>query len=214
MAMIQNLTKLLISRIDEYLDAISEGMIVFQKALQNYLDNNTEAFEERISLVAQYESRADKLRREIENQLYSHSLIPEMRGDVLGLLEHLDNLIDVAKETLTQFSIEVPDIPIELAEDFSNLGISTVQAGEELVTAVRAFFRELSRVKDHVHKVYFFEKETDRIASNLKMKIFRRDMDLSRKMHLRDVATNVAKISDEAENVADRLAIYTIKRSI
>jgi len=214
MAMIQNLTKLLISRIDEYLDAISEGMIVFQKALQNYLDNNTEAFKERILLVAQYESRADKLRREIENQLYSHSLIPEMRGDVLGLLEHLDNLIDVAKETLTQFSIEVPDIPIELAEDFSSLGISSVQAGEELVTAVRAFFRELSRVKDHVHKVYFFEKETDRIASNLKMKIFRRDMDLSRKMHLRDVATNVAKISDEAENVADRLAIYTIKRSI
>ena len=214
MAMIQNLTKLLISRIDEYLDAISEGMIVFQKALQNYLDNNTEAFEERILLVDQYESRADKLRRQIENQLYSHSLIPEMRGDVLGLLEHLDNLIDVAKETLTQFSIEVPDIPIELAEDFSSLGISSVQAGEELVTAVRAFFRELSRVKDHVHKVYFFEKETDRIASNLKMKIFRRDMDLSRKMHLRDVATNVAKISDEAENVADRLAIYTIKRSI
>ncbi len=214
MAMIQNPTKLLISRIDEYLDAISEGMIVFQKALQNYLDNNTEAFKERILLVAQYESRADKLRREIENQLYSHSLIPEMRGDVLGLLEHLDNLIDVAKETLTQFSIEVPDIPIELAEDFSSLGISSVQAGEELVTAVRAFFREISRVKDHVHKVYFFEKEKDRIASNLKMKIFRRDMDLSRKMHLRDVATNVAKISDEAENVADRLAIYTIKRSI
>ncbi|MCK5879483.1 MAG: DUF47 family protein, partial [Holophagae bacterium] len=175
MAMIQNLTKLLISRIDEYLDAISEGMIVFQKALQNYLDNNTEAFEERILLVDQYESRADKLRRQIENQLYSHSLIPEMRGDVLGLLEHLDNLIDVAKETLTQFSIEVPDIPIELAEDFSSLGISSVQAGEEVVTAVRAFFRELSRVKDHVHKVYFFEKETDRIASNLKMKIFRRD---------------------------------------
>lgn len=214
MAMIQNLTKLLIARIDEYLDAISEGMIVFQKALQDYLDNNMEAFEERISLVDQYESRADKLRRQIENQLYSHSLIPEMRGDVLGLLEHLDNLIDVAKETLTQFSIEVPDIPIELAEDFSNLGISTVQAGEELVAAVRAFFRELSRVKDHVHKVYFFEKETDRIASNLKMKIFRRDMDLSRKMHLRDVATLVAKISDEAENVADRLSIYTIKRSI
>ncbi len=214
MPLIQNLTKLLIARIDEYLDAISEGMIVFDKGLQNYLDNKMDAFEERIALVDQYESRADKLRREIENQLYSHSLIPEMRGDVLGLLEHLDDIIDEAKETLTQFSIEVPDIPMELAEDFASLGKSSVQAGEELVNAARAFFRELSRVKDHIHKVYFYEKETDRIASSLKMKIFRRDMELSRKMHLRDVATHVAKISDEAENVADRLSIYTIKRSI
>ncbi len=214
MALIQSLTKLLIARIDEYLDAISEGMIVFQKGLQNYLDNKTDEFEERIALVDQYESRADKLRREIENQLYSHSLIPEMRGDVLGLLEHLDDIIDVAKETLTQFSIEVPDIPMELTEDFASLGNSSVQAGQELVNASRAFFRELSRVKDHIHKVYFFEKETDRIATTLRMKIFRRDMKLSRKMHLRDVAVNVAKISDEAENVADRLSIYTIKRSI
>ncbi|NOZ13676.1 MAG: DUF47 family protein [Acidobacteria bacterium] len=214
MPLIQNLTKLLIARIDEYLDAISEGMIVFNKGLQNYLDNQMDAFRERIALVDQYESRADKLRREIENQLYSHSLIPEMRGDVLGLLEHLDDIIDEAKETLTQFSIEVPDIPMELTEDFASLGKSSVQAGEELVSAARAFFRELSRVKDHIHKVYFYEKETDRIASSLKMKIFRRDMELSRKMHLRDVATHVAKISDEAENVADRLSIYTIKRSI
>lgn len=214
MALMQNLTKLLISKIDEYLDAISEGIIVFQQGLKDYLENQMTDFEERMAMVGQYESRADKLRREIENQLYSHSLIPEMRGDVLGLLEHMDNIIDTAKETLTQFSIEVPDIPMELSADFSDLTASTVQAGEELVTAVRAFFRELSRVKDHVHKVYFFEKETDRISTNLKMKIFRRDMDLSRKMHLRDVATNVAKISDEAEDVADRLSIYTIKRTI
>ncbi|NOY23748.1 MAG: DUF47 family protein [Acidobacteria bacterium] len=214
MALMQNLTKLLIARIDEYLDAISEGMIVFQQGLEDYLGNRMTDFEERMAMVDQYESRADKLRREIENQLYSHSLIPEMRGDVLGLLEHLDNIIDVAKETLTQFSIEVPDIPMELVEDFTKLGESSVKAGEELVNAARAFFRELSRVKDHIHKVYFYEKETDRITSNLRMKIFRRDMKLSRKMHLRDVAVHVAKISDEAENVADRLSIYTIKRSI
>ena len=214
MALMQNLTKLLIARIDEYLDAISEGMLVFQKGLVNYLDNKMSDFEERMVQVDQYESNADKLRREIENQLYSHSLIPEMRGDVLGLLEHLDNIVDVAKETLTQFAIEVPDIPMELVTDFNELGNSSVKAGEELINAVRAFFRELSRVKDHIHKVYFYEKETDRIASRLKMKIFRRDMKLSRKMHLRDVAAHVAKISDEAENVADRLSIYTIKRSI
>jgi hypothetical protein len=67
-------------------------------------------------------------------------------------------------------------------------------------------------VKNYLHKVYFHEKEADKISDRLKRRIFSSDLDLSRKIHLRYFALHVETISDHAEDVADRLGISTIKR--
>ena len=214
MSFVMNLTKMLITRIDDYLNAISEGLLVYEQGVTDYLKDNLAQFEDRLKQIDTFESRADTLRREIENYLYSHSLIPEMRGDVLGLLEHLDNIIDAGKESLMQFSVEAPDIPTELTDDHLALVSMCNRSAEAVVAASRAFFVELSRVQDSIHKVYFFEKEADRISDRLKRRIFRMDMDLSRKTHLRDIVDNIDWISDSAEDVADRLSIYAIKRSL
>ena len=40
------------------------------------------------------------------------------------------------------------------------------------------------------------------------------DVELARKIHLRYFCLHVENISDRAEDVADRLSIYTIKRTI
>ena len=69
-------------------------------------------------------------------------------------------------------------------------------------------------MRSHIHKVYFFEKEADRLADALKRKIFAKDLELARKIHLRYFCLHVETLSDRAEEVADRLAIYTIKRMI
>ncbi len=214
MTFVMNLTKMLISRIDDYLNAISEGLLVYEQGVSDYLKDELDQFEDRLKQIDSFESKADSLRREIENYLYSRSLIPEMRGDVLGLLEHLDNIIDAGKESLMQFSVEAPDIPTELTEEHLSLVAMSNRAADAVVAASRAFFVELSRVQDSIHKVYFFEKESDRISDRLKRRIFRMDMDLSRKTHLRDIVDNIDRISDCAEDVADRLSIYAIKRSL
>ena len=148
-------------------------------------------------------------------RLYRESLIPDHRGDVLGLLENIDNVIDEAKKTLAQFAVERPEIPSDLAPDYLELARAGTQAAQHLVSAVRAFFRDLTVVPDHIHKVYFYEKEADRLADRLKRKIFTRDdLDLAHKIHLRYFCLHVETLSDRAEEVADRLAIYTIKRTL
>ena len=74
---------------------------------------------------------------------------------------------------------------------------------------------DFQQVKDHLHKFYFYEKEADKIADLIKRKIFQNtELDLSQKMHLRYFVQHIDSIADEAEDVADRLSIYTIKRSI
>ena len=214
MPMLFKSTKMLETQIDEFLDAVSQGALVFEQGIKSYLENQKVNFEENITTIRDLENKADTLRRRIESHLYTHSLIPEHRGDVLGLLESLDNVIDTAKGTLNYFSVETPDIHMEVIKDFVELTDKAALAAESIVLAARAFFRNVNAVKDHLHKVYFYEKEADKIADRLKRHIYKLEIDLSNKMHLTNFVQHVDFLADRAEEVADRLSIYSIKRSI
>lgn len=202
------------SQIDEFLDTVAEGVLVFRSGVNAYLESADADFAAAIAEIGRLEHRADKLSREVESHLYSHSLIPEHRGDVLGLLENTDNIIDTAKASLMQFSVEQPEIPDEFDEGYRKLAEASYQAADAVVVSTRAFFRDVDAVKDNLFKVHHYEKEADGISDTLKRAIFASELELARKIQLRYFALNVEKVSDEAEQVADRLAISAIKRNI
>ena len=160
------------------------------------------------------ESEADHLRRAIETKLYAQTLIPESRGDVLGLIENLDHLLNLFEGALWAFFIEKPEIPDEYHVNYETLTDIAVESVEALVLASRAFFRNIEAVGDHNHKVMFYEKEADKVSTKLKQAIFSSELDLSRKAQLRNFVEHIDNIPDWAEDVADRLAIYAIKRTL
>ncbi len=207
-------TRELVARIEEFLDAVSEGVLVFKAGVDDYVSGRSERFAERYAEVHALENKADDLRRDIEQNLYAHSLIPESRGDVLGLLETMDDVIDTAKNTLALFLVERPVIPPEQADTWIELAVTATHTAEAVVLAARAFFRDPTTVKDHLHKVYFHEKEGDRLALELGKRIFASDLELAAKIHLRSFATQIDMVSDAAEDVADRITIYAIKRTV
>ena len=207
-------TKELELQADQFLDAVSEGTLVFKKGVSHYLDGNLDGLAECLREVDELEGRADELRRQIESRLYVHSLIPDQRGDVLGLLESTDDVIDTANETLAHFDVEKPEIPPELHESFRELTEQSAAAAEALVLAARAFFRDVNAVKDHLHKVYFYEGEADKVSLDLRRRIFALDTQLSHQLHLRQFVKIIEDVSDRAEAVADRITIYAIKRRV
>lgn len=214
MAVFFRQSKELEMRIDDFLDGVSQGCTLFKLGVADYLEGRKDAFAERIKSINESEAKADALRRDIENRLYTHSLIPDHRGDVLGLLETLDDVVDNAKETINQFSVEKPDIPPALNREYLELATACVESAEAIVSASRAFFKDINAVQNYLHKVYFFEKEADKISDRLKRMIFDMDIPLSNKIHLRYFTLHVDTLADRAEAVADRLAIYTIKRTL
>ena len=208
-------TKALEDEIDKYLDMLSESALLFRRAVQIYLaDGCTEEFDEKLHHVNSLESKADGLRRSIESQLYSQTLIPESRGDVLGLMENLDSVLNLCEGGLWAFSIETPAIPEEFHGDFAVLVEQVVNTVESLVLASRAFFRNIEAVQDHMHKVMFYEKQADKVSTKLKRAIFASELPLSHKAHLRNFVEHIDNLADCSEDVADRLAIYTIKRTV
>ncbi len=201
--------------IEDFLDKISTSSLIFKHAIDIYLnDGATEEFNEKLAHVNTMESEADHLRRNIEHQLYAYTLIPESRGDVLGLIENLDNIINMLEGALWNFSIETPDIDEEFHQDFRTLTEMSILAVEHLISASRAFFTNLADANNHTHKVMFYEKETDKISTKLKRSIFASDMDLAHKAHVRNFVEHIDNVADCSEDVADRLAIYIIKRTV
>jgi predicted phosphate transport protein (TIGR00153 family) len=207
-------TRLLESKIDAYLDHTSEVGLLFREAIKDYLARRSEQFEERRKQVTELENAADQIRLEVERQLYAETLIPDARGDVLGILENTDEVINTAKETLMLLSVQRPRIPKEFAVDYLELADHGCQAVQELVMGVRAFFRNAPTVKDYVHKICFWEKEADKVGERLKRKIFDTDLELAWKLHLGDFVVHIDTLADKAEDVSERLSISAIKRSI
>ncbi|MBM3571428.1 MAG: DUF47 family protein, partial [Alphaproteobacteria bacterium] len=177
-------TKALENEIDEFLNKISEGALAFQIGVQFYVaEGRTAQFQEKLNHLNTLEGTADTLRRSIETKLYSQTLIPESRGDVLGLLETMDSVMNMMEGALWGFYIERPEIPAAFHADYLDLTDKVVHAVEALVRAARAFFRNIEGVGDHNHKVMFFEKEADKISTKLKLAIFDSQLPLPNKSH-------------------------------
>jgi len=208
-------TKKLEREIDEFVDILSEVGLVFKNIIPIYLTNgSSEQFDEMVEKVREMESKADKITKEVERTLYEETLIPDARSDVLRLLEHLDEVIGMYQGNCYHFSIQKPKFPKEFHGDLIQLSATVVNCVESLCLTVRSFFRNISSVRDNAHKVTFYEKESDIQFSALARKIFNSDLPLDEKMHLRYFVEKIDRICDQAEDIADEIQIYTIKRSI
>lgn len=205
-----------IALIDKFLNLVDQSILLFQEGVKNYLYKNSDNFNLNLQSMASLEIESDTIRREIENTLYTQSLMPQLRGDIMRLLEELDNIIDHSKKNLFQFDVEMPLIPSSLINDFLKLTQISVSSAESVIPAAKSYFTDPATVNEKIHRVYFYEKETDLLADVVRRKIFREmpELKLSEKFHLRYFTLHIENISDTAEKVADLLTIMAIKRIV
>lgn len=209
-------TRALEADIDKFYSLLQENGLHFNGGIKEYVRGEMESFLKRIEEVTRVEKRADELRRDIEYNLYTYMLIPESRGDVLGLLETTDNVINQIKKVLNNFSVERPIIPQDLRRDFVIIGDYTSSIVGELVGASNCFFRNYGTITEHVNKVYYYEGEIDKVENRLKRRIFQEveGLEMAEKIHLRYFTEKAAVVSDLCQEVCERLIIYAIKRTI
>jgi len=207
-------TNQLISDVDQFIDKIEESIKVFRAGVFDYMDNNQDSFQRNIQLIDTLEDQADVLKRSIEKGLYKHSLIPEYRADVLVLIDKLDDIADTSKENLYQFDIEAPKMMMEIKDDFGQLTDASLLSISVALPLVKDFFHQTGELSEKIEKVYFYEKEVDKIAYRLKRKLFKevKTLKLSEKIHLRYFALHIQQISDIAKKIADIVAVLQMKR--
>lgn len=213
MAVFKRTTKNLIIRIDEFIDNIDLGLLVFREAIKAYLEKDFDSFERHLKKVDILENSADRLQREIENDMITHSVLPQHREEVVKLIDVLDEIVDSVKSSLNEIDIERPEIPVSLNKNLLSLAETSSSTAEELVPAARAYFRAPYTVREKLLRVYYFESETDKMALSIKKTIFREltELDLAHKNQLRYMVNHIENISDLAQKAADMLSGMAIK---
>ena len=207
-------TKALEARIDDFLDKVSEAALIFQAAARRSFEvGHDQVFHESVEQLRQVKRRSSGLRHEIETELYTEMLIPDLRADVATLIESLHDLVQLMQHFMRYGRYDKARLPEEFRQDSLELVTAVVQGVESVVLAARAFFRHPGGVRDHVYKVGFHEAEADRIADRLCTRISDSELDLARKLQIRDHVMEADHIADFAERIADDLTIYGLKRA-
>ncbi len=204
-----------IKDLDTYMAHLDECSLVFKNGVKHFLDGSSAEFQDNLQTITRLRDITTELRRNIENEFYSLSMLRENRVDLMQLLERLDKIADLLFKNLWQYEIEVPFFPAELMVDFLKLIEISSLAVEGSVEAAKNFFRDPQHVTERVHRIYYFEKEVMKQAQALKRQVFHEmeNLKLSQKFHLRYFTLHVEELAEEAVRVADLLSIMVVKQN-
>lgn len=204
------------TKIEKFLNTISEALLLFEKEIVNYLNHQDKAFDDTFKRISLLESEADNLENEIKTDLYKYLLLPDTRADVLSLIKSLDNIIDATEAIAKELCIQKPLFPNCLKDNIIDLTKNSILSADSLLMATRAFFNEVHLVNAHTSKTIFYEHEADILEDQINDAIFNSGVidNLSEKLQLKFFINSIADISDEAEVISEKLTIFTIKREI
>ena len=206
--------KSIIDKIKAYLDQVDVCRDRFRLCIERLLlkpdDEQNQALLEE---VHRSESNADDLRRNIELQLYQRALIPESRGDVLGLIETIDVIPGLFQSLSYQLFLEKIVFPEQFRERYLHLVDINIKAYDLVREAVLGLFYSKD-VKEQTDLVDAVESDSDHIERDLIRDIFNSKLDKADKILLKEIVVNTGDISDQAETVKDRLILAIVKRKI
>ncbi len=199
--------------IEEYLLETQNCLEAFGQAFEVYFaEGLSDNFKQQIDKTHAHESKADDERREIEYAMYDRALIPESRGDILGLLESIDLVPNKCESVLFQIWCQNMSIPGQYTQQLRKLVLVNQQSYTLLCQAVGFFFTDIQQVLPAVDLVVEKESESDRIEQGLIKSVFDAPGDKADKILLKEVILEIGAISDRAENAADRVRIVAVKR--
>ncbi len=202
----------ILDQIKGLLTATDKCSELFEKCMINLINEGPSSVnKESAYRVHDAESRIDDILRNIELDLYKNALIPESRGDVLGLLESFEKIPNKFESLCFQMSLQKIEIPMDLRGKFLRLLSVNLDSYKLINEAVMGLFYETD-VEAQIDRIDKIESESDLIERDLIEAIFDLEIEKADKLLLRDITINIGDISDCAQSTTDRLHLTLIKR--
>jgi hypothetical protein len=201
--------------LDEYLEVLKSAHDNFRKAMQVYFEKGLcDDFNFAIEQTHKWESKADDIRYGVESLMYEKALIPESRGDVLGLLESIDELPGLFDRCLYMLETQRIQLPMEVHADVREMINVSVDAGYALIDQVVALFKGSDDVRDLIKGIDEKESHVDHIERRLLRQIFDSEIDGCTKLLIKEYIIQLGEITDLIEKVSRRVYILSVKRRV
>jgi predicted phosphate transport protein (TIGR00153 family) len=205
----------LMAEIERYLVVATECVESFSAGVAHYVENGIDSHLERVAgEVDRKESDADVIRREVELEMFSKSLLPESREDLLLIIERLDLVPNQAQEALRMIlthGFELPPAVRPAVRELAQVGMGAFALTVDLT---RDALGKAERVQDLTRQVYEQEHVGDRLEHQAIRELFRADYALAEKMLYRDLVQAVGAVCDFAEDVAQLITVFVVKRQV
>lgn len=203
------------SLIYDYLDNLKMSMQHFSEALNACLkDGVSSDFDFLTKQTHKFESKADDIREEIKALMYGKALIPESRGDIMGLLESMDQIPRILELILHMIETQKLAIPDFIVMDIKELVEISLDSCDLLLKQVSSLFKKNEDLENLVTTVDHNESHCDHIERRIITKVFDSDIDPFQKLQLKDMIIQMGEISDQADRVSKRINIISMKRRV
>ena len=192
-------------------EIIGEVLREFKKMFACYM-RNEKAFKEQAYKVHTMEHEADMVRREIAVKLNEGAFLPVYREDYVALADRVDKIANGAESVGDYIVLTRPAIPDFLVEDFQRMVDITLKTYGPLEGALGFLHKNMDEILEIRQKVGEGEQEVDKMVWDMTKHLFKSDLDLALKLHIKGLLDKVANLSNRIEDVADQLEVMVIKR--
>lgn len=171
-------------------------------------------FDFQTGLTHKFESKADDTREEIKNLMYGKALLPESRGDIMGLLEAMDEVPRLFELVLHMIKTQKLVIPELIILDLRELLDVCLESCDLMLKQVEMLFAKSEEIRTYVSKIDHNESHGDHIERRIITKIFDSDIDPFQKLQLKEMTVSIGEIIDQVDRVSKRVNIISMKRRV
>jgi len=203
------------SLIYSYLENIGKTQNHFVKAMNICLKEGvSDDFCFLIDQTHKFESRADDLRDEINELMYSRALIPEAREDIMALIEQVDAIPRSFEQVLNMIRTEKISFPEFLVLDIQELVRVSMQSCDLMVKQIDVMIKKKEGIRALMSTIDQNESHCDHIERRIITRLFESELDPYMKLELKELVIVLGEISDQTDRVSKRVNIMTMKRRV
>lgn len=194
-----------------FFSQVKKTLFSLEKLIADYLKGD-KVFKEDSGRIHEHEHEADRIRQDVLLKLLHGAFLPFYREDYIVLLVLGDEIANISESVAQLFVLTRPSIPAFMQDGLKEMVASTKECFEPLEKMINTYQVDSQKVPELTEKVRKWETKIDKLQWDLVKSVFKSDLPLAEKLHLREVIDMIASISDQIEDVGERLEIMLAKR--
>jgi len=196
--------------IKEHAEVTYEIVLELKNALKILGKDDKKLLNEKVEEISSMESKADRLRRKVEENMYSGAFLPVSRSRILDLAENIDNIADVAQGAarllLFVKTERIDKNLIKLLDEELDYGLKSVYLLKMSIPEID----NTEKVRNLIKEIRRIEHTSDIIEGKALHILYSREHEPSTTILLHNLIKSMGDISDRAEDASDALSLIVM----
>jgi predicted phosphate transport protein (TIGR00153 family) len=193
--MVESREEKTLMKIKEHLETTCHVVRELDSVFEALEIGDYELLKEKQKSVASLETNADKLRRDIEEDLYSGAFLPISRSRILDFVEKADEIADTAEDASNLLTF------LERRES-----LDSVKLLAESIDSIE----DLEKIREIVKKIRAKEHESDETGRKAYKYLYKKERSAKSLQLLSKLIEFINDISNKAEDASDSLSLIVL----